>query len=117
MSDVKSITVQKLNEEFQNGTSLVVLYVRRADERSLAKISVPGTVTDLFIPMNECQTRVNEIKAAIGTNRSLVVYCHHGMRSQAVANWLVGLGISDVLNLIGGIDSWSAHVDSSVAQY
>lgn len=117
MTEVKSITVQKLNEEFQNGTKLVLLDVRRPEERSLAKITVPGSVTDLFIPMNECQTRQEEIKAAIGTNCSLVVYCHHGMRSQAVANWLVGLGISDVLNLIGGIDAWSTHVDSSVAQY
>ena len=47
----------------------------------------------------------------------LVVYCHHGVRSQAAANWLAGRGMTNVVNLAGGIDAWSMLVDKTVKRY
>ncbi|MFN0099950.1 MAG: molybdopterin-synthase adenylyltransferase MoeB [Gemmatimonadaceae bacterium] len=46
-----------------------------------------------------------------------VVYCHHGMRSGMVADYLRATGFTRVLNLDGGIDRWSLEVDPSVARY
>lgn len=50
-------------------------------------------------------------------NAEYVVYCHHGMRSGMVADYLRATGFTRVLNLVGGIDRWSVEVDPSVARY
>lgn len=47
----------------------------------------------------------------------LVVYCHHGVRSLAVAEWLAERGLSGIANLTGGIDAWSLEADASVPRY
>lgn len=43
--------------------------------------------------------------------------CHHGARSQRVAQFLVENGFSNVSNIAGGIAAWSQSVDPSVPQY
>jgi rhodanese-related sulfurtransferase len=47
----------------------------------------------------------------------VVVYCHHGVRSQAGAALLERLGFKDVVSLAGGIDAWSLLVDPRVPRY
>lgn len=47
----------------------------------------------------------------------LLVYCHHGVRSARVTEFLLRSGFSDVTNLAGGIDAWSLEVDSGVPRY
>ncbi len=51
------------------------------------------------------------------SQKTLVVYCHHGVRSLMVADWLATQGIPGALNLDGGIDAWSSEVDRGVARY
>ena len=48
--------------------------------------------------------------------RELVVYCHHGLRSAAVVQWLRRQDIP-ALNLRGGIDAWAAEVDPALSRY
>ena len=47
----------------------------------------------------------------------LVFQCHHGIRSQAAANYFAGLGFERLFNLRGGIDAWSQLVDPLVPRY
>ncbi len=47
----------------------------------------------------------------------IVVYCHHGVRSAAVANYLRQLGYAKAVNLAGGLDQWARSVDPSMRQY
>ena len=47
----------------------------------------------------------------------LLIQCHHGGRSAHAASWLIEQGFTDVTNLAGGIDAWSAIVDASVPRY
>lgn len=47
----------------------------------------------------------------------LLIYCHHGMRSARVAEYLTSQGFAEVVNLGGGIDAWSCEVDPSVPRY
>jgi rhodanese-related sulfurtransferase len=47
-------------------------------------------------------------------DRAIVVYCHHGPRSQRAAEELVQQGFRDVYNLTGGIHAWSMDVDPDV---
>ena len=65
-----------------------------------------------LIPMEELELRVDEIEP----NREVVVYCHHGIRSAAVVQWLRDQGIPAV-NLAGGIDAWTLRVDPSLRRY
>ncbi|HET6677608.1 MAG TPA: hypothetical protein VFH05_05035 [Nitrospira sp.] len=39
------------------------------------------------------------------------------MRSADATNFLLQQGFSNVKNLVGGIDAWSAQVDRSVPRY
>ncbi|MHB8862596.1 MAG: rhodanese-like domain-containing protein [Pirellulaceae bacterium] len=65
------------------------------------------------IPIGQIPWRCSELDAT----RPIVVYCHHGMRSQAVCEFLIQRGFSDVANLTGGIDAWSCSVDPRVPRY
>ena len=49
--------------------------------------------------------------------QALLVYCHHGVRSAHVAEYLSRQGFTDVVNLGGGIDAWSREVDPAVPRY
>jgi rhodanese-related sulfurtransferase len=66
--------------------------------------------------MNTVPESVNSLeeKADSGT---LIVFCHHGVRSANVVNWLRGQGITAAQSMAGGIDSWSTDVDPSVPRY
>jgi len=54
---------------------------------------------------------------ALPKDAMIVIYCHHGVRSRQAGQQLLEAGYTNVHNLTGGIDAWSATVDSSVARY
>lgn len=86
----------------------VLLDVREPFELDLA--AVPGA---LHVPMGEVPARLSEIPR----DRPLLVLCHHGVRSQAVADWLGRQGYEKVENVRGGIAAWADEVDASVGRY
>jgi len=88
--------------------SLVLLDVREAAELTLA--SVPGVV---HIPMGEIPRRLEELDP----DAVIVVMCHHGVRSQHVALYLVEQEFSDVSNMRGGIDAWSRELGDGTPRY
>ncbi|MHA3770920.1 rhodanese-like domain-containing protein [Verrucomicrobiota bacterium sgz303538] len=47
----------------------------------------------------------------------LLIYCHHGVRSAHVAEFLSRQGFEKVVNLAGGIDAWSREIDPAVPRY
>ena len=66
------------------------------------------------IPMGEVPAALPRLD---GDEKPLVVYCHHGVRSLRVANWLRQQGIEQVSSLQGGIDRWSLEIDPAVPRY
>lgn len=94
----------------------VVLDVREPWEVQTASVKVDG-FTLLCIPMRDVPARLAALLAAHGADHPIACLCHHGMRSQQVANYLVQNGFGEVVNLQGGIDAWSRQVDASVARY
>jgi len=48
---------------------------------------------------------------------TIVLYCHHGIRSAQAAGQLLQHGFRKVYNLEGGIDAWSIHIDQGVPRY
>jgi rhodanese-related sulfurtransferase len=67
----------------------------------------------VHIPMGEIVARLDELDP----ERPVRCLCHHGMRSLQVAHFLERRGFTDVANVHGGIDAWSALVDPGVARY
>jgi rhodanese-related sulfurtransferase len=110
------ITPQALRERIDGGDSLTLLDVRESAERAFCAIRVPPTAFDLYIRMREVPIHLDEIRAALARG-PVVVYCHHGVRSMAVAEWLAERGLAGIMNLTGGIDAWSREADPSVARY
>ena len=86
----------------------VFLDVREHSELEICRIE--GA---LHIPMGEIPSRLD----ALPREQPLVVFCHHGMRSMNVLQYLQASGFENVINLGGGIHAWSHEVDTSVPRY
>jgi rhodanese-related sulfurtransferase len=54
---------------------------------------------------------------ALDKEATVVVFCHHGIRSAQVAAWLLDQGWQSVYNLAGGIDAYARQVDPSIGFY
>jgi rhodanese-related sulfurtransferase len=63
--------------------------------------------------MEELEFRTEELNPA----DEIVVYCHHGVRSAAVADYLRRLGFTRVRNLAGGLDAWAASIEPAMRRY
>ncbi len=94
----------------------LVLDVREPWEVSTASIQqiadAPGFDV-LFMPMQSIPQRLNELPQ----DRPIACLCHHGIRSQQVAAFLLNRGFENVVNISGGIEAWSQELDASVANY
>ena len=75
----------------------LLLDVREASE--FADVRAPGAV---LVPTSTFMTRVGELPA----DRPILVVCHMGGRSAAVAGYLIRGGRTDVVNVAGGMDAW-----------
>jgi rhodanese-related sulfurtransferase len=65
------------------------------------------------MPMNEVPQRWQSLPE----DAPILVLCHHGVRSNAVAHYLQKSGVDCVYNIRGGIDAWANEVDSTLAKY
>lgn len=88
----------------------LLLDCREPDEFNFARIE--GST---LIPMKQIPNRLEELAGY--RDKRIVVHCHHGGRSLRVTNWLRQQGFSQVQNMTGGIDAWSAEIDPAVPRY
>jgi rhodanese-related sulfurtransferase len=105
---VTELDPRELRGLLERREKVLLLDIREPWERDQALIQ-----PSLFIPMEEVPDRLDEIPQ----DATVVVYCHHGMRSYVVADYLEQRGFPRVLSLQGGIDGWSTLVDPSVPHY
>lgn len=108
--NIQQLNVKSFAELWQTETKSkpVLLDVREAWEISFANIS-----GSLNIPMNQIPERLNELPK----DTPIIVMCHHGGRSQSVAQFLAHNGFNQLSNLKGGIHAWSLEIDSNIATY
>lgn len=102
------ISAQNLQKKLQNEAKLLLLDVREQDEFEFAHIK-----GSQHIPLSQIPQRLSEIDSSQGC----VVICHHGIRSQQVAAFLLDSGFSNLYNLRGGIEAWSVDCDNTVLRY
>lgn len=105
---VQKISALELKAKIAQNQPLLLLDVREPGEFQFANIS-----GSLLIPLQQIPQRFVQLDK----ESEIVVICHHGMRSQQAADYLVFKGFPKVFNLTGGIDAWSRECDSSVARY
>jgi len=105
---MEEINVKQLAEQIKNGTAPALIDVREPDEYTFARI--PGAVLK---PLGGIYQWAQELDK----DQSYVLYCHTGSRSWQATYMLERMGFTKVINLSGGIDSWSTHVDPSVPRY
>ncbi|MET0311593.1 MAG: rhodanese-like domain-containing protein [Burkholderiaceae bacterium] len=90
----------------------LVLDVREPWELQTAAVNPQGFEL-LAIPMGEIPSRLAELDPT----RPVACLCHHGARSLRVAGFLAQNGFTEVANVAGGIDAWSAELDTAVPRY
>lgn len=90
----------------------IVLDVRDPPEIQVASVTPDGFEL-IALPMGSVPARMAELDPA----RPIACLCHHGIRSQRVAAFLVGNGFAHVANIAGGIDAWSQELDATIARY
>ena len=103
------LSAQQVSELRQQRNDFTLLDCREPWEHQTAHIE--GA---LLIPMNEIPARAHQ---ELDPDAHIVVYCHHGVRSLNVTNWLRQQGFEKVQSMRGGIDAWSRTVDSKVPVY
>lgn len=86
----------------------MILDVREPWEFELAHLE--GTE---LVPLATLPERAN----ALDPHRTYALLCHHGMRSEMAANWLVQHGFTKLINIDGGIDAWSLEVNPAIPRY
>ncbi len=67
-----------------------------------------------LIPMRGVPQSIESLRAA---TEPLVLFCHHGMRSLQVVEWLRSQGIENCRSMAGGIDRWSLEIDPAIPRY
>jgi rhodanese-related sulfurtransferase len=102
------ISPQDLRACLDRREAPLLLDVRQDWETKLCRL--PNAV---HIPIEEIELRVEELNP----EDPIVVYCHAGVRSAAVAEFLRSLGFKDVRNLAGGVDLWARTVDPTMRRY
>ncbi|MBZ5709090.1 Grx4 family monothiol glutaredoxin [Nannocystis pusilla] len=103
---VKPITAGELQGKLAQG-AVRLFDVRTPQEQAIAAIAGARLLDEAV--------RAEILELDRGT--PLAFHCHHGVRSQAAAEFFVSQGFREVYNLRGGIDAWSREVDSGVPRY
>jgi adenylyltransferase/sulfurtransferase len=106
---IPQISVQELKRRLDAHEDVFVLDVREPHEVQIVNIGAP------LIPLGQLASRVDELAAQ--KDRTLVVHCKVGGRSQKAALILKQAGFERVENLAGGIIDWADKIDPSLPKY
>jgi len=98
----------ELHQRLARNEPVMLLDVRDEWETRLCRLE-----NSTHIPVEEIELRTAELDP----NDEIVVYCHHGIRSAAVAGYLRAQGFARAVNLTGGLDLWARAVDPSMRRY
>jgi rhodanese-related sulfurtransferase len=102
------IDVTDLRELIAIGAEIDLVDVREPWEHEICLIKDSRP-----IPLADLTNRAMEL----GQDRTLVMICHHGMRSAHATRWLRAHGFEKAVNLAGGIDAWAREIDQDMPRY
>jgi len=102
---------KEVKQRIDAGEPIRLIDVREPFEHAIARVNVAE-----LIPMGTVPARLVHLEAQ-ADEATLVVLCHHGVRSLQVVHWLREQGLENCQSMAGGIDAWSAEVDGAVPRY
>jgi len=106
---MSEITPTELKGRLDRNDRPLLLDVRQDWETKLCRLE-----NAVHIPIEEIELRTEELNP----DDEIVVYCHQGVRSAAVAAYLREQhGFKNVKNLAGGLDAWARTVDPAMRRY
>ena len=111
MSLPYEITPKEVKARLDSGEALHLIDVRELPEYQTAKLE-----NSELIPMRTVPAALTALED-IAESGLLVVFCHHGMRSLNVVDWLRRQGVENCQSMAGGIDLWSLEIDPAVPRY
>jgi adenylyltransferase/sulfurtransferase len=106
---IPQIGVEELKRRLDAHEDVFVLDVREPHEAQIVNIGAP------LIPLGQLVSRVDELAAQ--KNRTIVIHCKSGGRSQMAAQILKNAGFPHVENLAGGILAWAEKIDPTLPKY
>lgn len=109
-SQLSEIAPTEVARRLADGEQICLIDCRPEIERAIA--SIAGSI---HAPLDELSSRLESLQAH--DEEELVVFCHHGIRSQQGASLLREAGFEKVFSMTGGIDRWSLEVDDSILRY
>ncbi|MCK5871299.1 MAG: rhodanese [Methylococcales bacterium] len=104
---IKQISAPEL-QTLLNDDRILLLDVRELNEYEFSRIK--GSV---LIPLNELPEYVH----MLDPQQTIVLICHHGIRSQQAAGYLETQGFNNLMNLVGGINAWAIECDPEMPRY
>lgn len=105
------ITPREVKSKLSAGEKIRLIDVREPFEFQQARIDGAE-----LIPMRTVPAELQRLDT-IADDETLIVYCHHGVRSLNIVNWLREQGVEACQSMSGGIDRWSCEIDSAVPRY
>jgi len=102
------ISPREVKERLDRGEKLLLVDVREPHEHALCRIEGAS-----LIPMGAIPANLQKLDS----DEDVICFCHHGMRSLDVANWLRHQGVTTAKSMAGGIDRWSTEIDPTVPRY
>lgn len=103
------ITPAEVGALLTEGVSLRLIDVREPAEHAICHIEGAA-----LIPMRTIPQHLSDLSDC---GERIVLFCHHGVRSLSVVEWLRGQGVANCQSMTGGIDLWSARIDPKVPRY
>ena len=107
VNGIPQMEPEELKRRLDAGEEIFILDVREPKEFAAAQMG------GHLIPLNDLPQRAGELDR----EKTVVVHCKLGGRSQKAAEFLAQAGFKNLHNLAGGIQAWSEKVDPKVPKY
>lgn len=105
----RNLSTAQVKQMLERGAHFRLIDVREPDEHALARIEGAE-----LLPLSRAQEWIETLPQ----DEDIVLFCHHGGRSQQVASFLATQrGYTRLANMLGGIEDWSRRIDPSVPRY
>jgi rhodanese-related sulfurtransferase len=103
------ITPEEVKAKLDRGEPFTLVDVRELWEYDVSRIADAK-----HMPMGDVPSRAHQ---ELDPDDHIVVFCHHGVRSMHVVNWMRQQGFDNAQSMRGGIDAWAHSVDQKVPTY
>jgi rhodanese-related sulfurtransferase len=106
------ITPAEVKAALERGEHIRLIDVREPEEHAICQIEGAE-----LIPMRTIPQHLQDLDSGDPAVTLLCIFCHHGVRSLSVVDWLRRQDVTNCRSMAGGIDRWSREIDPEVRRY